>query len=313
MKKLKFIILIFLMLLTLNMNASKIESVKDGLWSKNSTWNNTAPSNTTCYDTIIIHTNHTVKIKPDIDISSCQPVYIILDGTLKLVKTGFFTYYNLYLPDGSAISVSSSGSIKGKDGFLGSTKIYAGNDVIYDKRDGNVYGPDYIAQDGTTLPIELLSYDYNYDTKKLSWVSASELNNDYYTILIMKVDGTYVSKTINGAGTTSNITKYSVLINQSDCYIYVKQTDYDGKEEELFVLYIKKDKNNKIKIYPNPANNIIYVENININNINIYNMYGIHIKNYNIISDNKIDISNLKKGTYFIIDNKNNIIRFIKI
>ena len=303
----KNFIILMLMFITLTTSASKIESTNNGYWSDSSTWNNVAPDNSNCYDTIVIHTNHIVKIKHDVYISSCQPTYIILDGTLKLESVGgsIKTYYNLYLSDGSAISLSSTGKIRSKKANI----ICAGNDTIYN--DNNIInGPKYLAQDGTTLPIELLSYDYNYDTKELSWSSASELNNDYYTILIMKTDGTYVAKTVNGAGTTSNITKYSVLIDQTDCYIYVKQIDYDGKEKELFTLYIKKINSNKIKIYPNPANNIIYVENININ---IYNMYGIIIKNYNIISDNKLDISNLKKGTYFIIDNQNNIIRFIKI
>lgn len=57
-----------------------------------------------------------------------------------------------------------------------------------------------------------------------------------------------------------------------------------------------------IKIYPNPANNILNIETLNqekINSITIYNILGQEVLNHNN-SSNKIDVVNLTAGTYFI-------------
>jgi hypothetical protein len=303
-------ILILLMLsFSLSAFASKSSSVKTGDWNSSSTCDNGIPG---CYDTIVINQNHTIKITQNIDLSNCTPIYVIVDGTLKLTRSWFGTYYTLKLPDSSAISVSSTGTVTGKDGFFNSNKIYAGDDVIYDAYDGDVDGPDYLAQDNVNLPVELLEYSYNYDTQKLNWSTATETNNNYYTITIFEKDGTIVdTKIIYGAGTINNISKYSTYIKYDDCYVSVKQTDYDGKEEELFTIYIKKsDRKSKLTLYPNPAQDYIKLNNIEIGEeIIIFNLQGQELIK---TTEEKIDISFLENGIYFI-KYKKNILKFLKL
>lgn len=68
----------------------------------------------------------------------------------------------------------------------------------------------------------------------------------------------------------------------------------------------------EFSIYPNPAKNKIKISGLKkISNYTITNMLGAELSNGKIQNQNSIDISNLKKGIYFIeIENK--VIKFIK-
>ena len=71
--------------------------------------------------------------------------------------------------------------------------------------------------------------------------------------------------------------------------------------------------NKSISLYPNPANNIIYLSGVENETVEIYNIFGQSVKtvnNYN--SNTEINISDLSKGVYLIkIDNSQSL-RFIK-
>ena len=75
---------------------------------------------------------------------------------------------------------------------------------------------------------------------------------------------------------------------------------------------------NKIRLYPNPANEIITIiglDSIDYSSLNIYSISGKLIKSLKANSINEINISNLKKGLYFIeINNINGKIidKFVK-
>ena len=76
-----------------------------------------------------------------------------------------------------------------------------------------------------------------------------------------------------------------------------------------------KSESGELMIYPNPANEQIVISNIGINNslnnIEIIDLYGNKVNNYKVLSDNLIDISQLKCGIYFIYT-KSKIAKFIK-
>lgn len=87
----------------------------------------------------------------------------------------------------------------------------------------------------TTLPIELSSFTgENTGTKnKLKWTTATELNNDYFTIE-KTVDGNdfEIVGTQDGAGNSNQLNEYSLLDNNVRSvinYYRLKQTDFDGK------------------------------------------------------------------------------------
>jgi hypothetical protein len=67
----------------------------------------------------------------------------------------------------------------------------------------------------------------------------------------------------------------------------------------------------EFELYPNPANDFIYIFN-QIGNIEIYNIFGVKIRDGITGNNSKIDISLLDKGIYFV-KNGNKIIKFVKI
>jgi hypothetical protein len=92
--------------------------------------------------------------------------------------------------------------------------------------------------------------------------------------------------------------------------------------DSTFILANSIDKKEirNIKVFPNPALEYVVIENFNIQKnklkMNLYNINGLFQSNY-LLTDkiNKIDISSLVQGIYFleIIDNKNNRIYHHKL
>ncbi|MCB4799650.1 carbohydrate-binding protein [Neotamlana laminarinivorans] len=73
---------------------------------------------------------------------------------------------------------------------------------------------------------------------------------------------------------------------------------------------------NNIKLYPNPANNLLYVTNAENSKISIYNILGTKVRQKDVIKNNEyIDLSGLKNGMYFVKiskDGTNSTQRIIK-
>ena len=85
------------------------------------------------------------------------------------------------------------------------------------------------------LPVKLISFNAVLNNKKVNctWETASEINNDYFTLERSNDGGDFESiATIKGKGNSSvashyNFTDYAPLAGTS--YYRLKQTDYDGK------------------------------------------------------------------------------------
>ena len=102
---------------------------------------------------------------------------------------------------------------------------------------------------GSSLPIELLFFDAtpNQRVVDLNWATASELNNDYFTIERSKDGITWEAlETISGAGTTNQRSEYNsidALPFAGISYYRLKQTDYDGAYSYSAIksVYMSKD------------------------------------------------------------------------
>lgn len=100
----------------------------------------------------------------------------------------------------------------------------------------------------STLPISLISFDANYvnDAIELTWETASELNNNYFTIEKSSnaIDFKEIGK-INGAGNSNEVLGYNYwdysLIEEVS-YYRLKQTDYDGQYSYSPILSVSKQK-----------------------------------------------------------------------
>lgn len=167
----------------------------------------------------------------------------------------------------------------------------------------------------SVLPIELVSFECSIENDKinLNWQTASELNNDYFTIERSKNGFDWNAiKTIDGAGNSSSLLNYSTIdLNpyKRISYYRLKQTDFDGEYSysNTVSVDIQNVANNKIEIYPNPTSNKITIKgnSFELERINIYNILGENVTNQTLSIENSkqeivIDLSELSAGIYIV-------------
>ena len=109
------------------------------------------------------------------------------------------------------------------------------------------------------LPIELLNFYAKLieDEVHLNWITASEINNDFFTIERSK-DGINFEKVsiVNGAGNSSSIREYRAIDKnpyEGLSYYRLKQTDFDGKYEYSNMVAVQYIKEEQVRIFPNPV------------------------------------------------------------
>ena len=114
-------------------------------------------------------------------------------------------------------------------------------------------------QGGNPLPVELIYFNAELENQvvSLTWATASELNNDFFTI--EKSDNGVDFHEINivdGAGNSSNTIEYKAtdVLNSTDVVYYrLKQTDFDGTYTFSKIVKVKQDGFiSGYKVYPNP-------------------------------------------------------------
>ncbi len=222
---------IFLMMIIPQVtNAAVGNAVSSGNWNSTSTWSfsgvNRVP---TCGDTIAIPSGRTVTVNAQNDLSGCSSVLLInISGTLQ-----FSNGNKLKLPCNSTVDLKSGGVIKkSTSGGGNSTYIEICGTIEWAASDGQLNGP--VVLGGNTLPISLLYFKGNAagDFVELNWSTASEVNNDYFTVE-RSYDGENFSSVaqLNGAGNSTVTLDYSTrdeMPLKGISYYRLKQTDYDG-------------------------------------------------------------------------------------
>jgi hypothetical protein len=109
------------------------------------------------------------------------------------------------------------------------------------------------------LPVELINFEANTEKNAvvLQWSTASEINNDYFTIE-RSADGENFNEIakVTGAGNSSFLKNYLHKDTQplpGTNYYRLKQTDFDGQYTFSSIIAVKFEYNSRIKIIPNPA------------------------------------------------------------
>jgi hypothetical protein len=179
---------------------------------------------------------------------------------------------------------------------------------------------------GLTIPVELLFFSGQLIDKqlvRLDWATSSEINADYFSIERSTNGKEFNSiAKVKSVGNSSKKTTY--LFNDSlitelnkTLYYRLKQVDYNGafKYSKIIAINNSINKNAHIKVYPNPANNTLFVENSNaFKSINIYNLQGVLIKKSLI---NEVDISAISAGIFVLeVENTEGVlsrVRFVKM
>ncbi|RLD47041.1 MAG: hypothetical protein DRI86_01495 [Bacteroidetes bacterium] len=118
------------------------------------------------------------------------------------------------------------------------------------------------------LPIELMSFDAQLENKNviLKWETASETNNDYFEIYRSANTEQWTKiGVVDGSGTTNTIRSYNysdIEALQGISYYKLKQVDFDGKYTFSQIRSVSTELSERIEIYPNPTNGIVYINNV---------------------------------------------------
>ncbi len=148
------------------------------------------------------------------------------------------------------------------------------------------------------LPIELLSFDavYNGTAVDLTWVTATEINNNYFTIerstngVDFKEIANVPSKGLNGNSTTTlNYYEVDPDVTSGVYYYRLKQTDFDGTftYSQVEQVVIHDEDEFEFNISPNPSGGQTIAALINANAgdevaLTIIDMLGQFIFNFDI-------------------------------
>ncbi len=244
-----------------------------GTWSSASTWvcmPESAPPG--CVDSITILAGDSVYVANTVDLTGCGVVHIVVYGAL-----GFKTGKKLKLDDGSTFELKSGGSMSPGGGGGSSNYLEIGGNQVWTASDGRKVGPLTYGSAGV-LPVQLISFEANINGNRVDvqWVTATEINNDYFTIE-KSFDGKIweVVSIVDGSGNSNQLQKYfdidyEPLVGLS--YYRLKQTDYDNKVEYFNIVPVKFENNVSsgngiLNLFPSPVS---VGETVNVEFSNIF-------------------------------------------
>lgn len=113
----------------------------------------------------------------------------------------------------------------------------------------------------TPLPVTWLNVSANKNnngTVNINWATASEINNDFFTVEKSFDNRNFVAiAKINGAGNKNSISKYAIEDGNpgsGTIYYRIKQTDFNGEFDYSSVVAVNTGKViNNLNVSPNPA------------------------------------------------------------
>ena len=177
------------------------------------------------------------------------------------------------------------------------------------------------------LPIEILYFTAKplNNRVELDWVTATETNNNYFTIekskdgvnfeFLQKVN----SEALNGNSTTNlNYKTYDLNPYSGVNYYRLKQTDFNGNYKYTSIAQVNFDTRSFVFVFPNPAVNNIFV-NVSTDYDNttakIMDALGREVLSQTINSSaiNTINTTTLESGMYYIIINNGTELNKTKI
>ncbi|TVQ09511.1 MAG: T9SS C-terminal target domain-containing protein [Bacteroidetes bacterium] len=162
------------------------------------------------------------------------------------------------------------------------------------------------------LPIDLLYFNASFNEPNISvqWATATEINNDYFTIEA-SIDGVNyeVIGYIDGAGNSNSTIEYSYYFTPESSglvYVRLKQTDFDGEFEyfkpvvvncEVFYVFEP-----EIVVFPNPTKGLINIHGLDGNSsIVVYDQLMKVVKTLQSEESSvTLDLLGHQPGIYFI-------------
>lgn len=277
-----------------HLSYGQFNSIQDGDWNTVATWGSGTPGTVTAetiniYDYVTLVGDLTMKSGGTLNIYDTLEVnnlvfkngsHIFIDTDGVLIVNGNLTNRNNsddVVIDGN---VTVSGIFKNGNGgdVTGSGVIFADD---YTGR-GTTFGYQPNSTYGEALPVTFLgmSLEEKDGYVWVIWDTASETNNDYFTIDKSEdlVNWNHVA-TVTGQGNTSSTTSYEYvdLYNSNEIYYRLMQTDYDGTQVFLQVKPVHIDPMiEQFQIYPNPVgiSEFVIISGSDITHIRVVNLEG---------------------------------------
>lgn len=300
MKRLLLITALFLSI-SQNVYSATCFSLGNGVWDNPATWScGAVPSPG---DSIIILPGDTVTL---------NSTEILYGAPMVIIISGYFLFdtpaAKLHLECGSQVIITPTGEIASSGVGQPSHNIKICGELVWAGIDGPLTGPIILQQ---PLPIELTFFrvEQEFQNLKFIWQTASEFNNDYFTIF-GSVDGFdwYEVGQTDGAGTSSNELNYELNYdNRAANYNYfkLKQTDFDGKGEYSDIVALKHQDFASFTAYPNPVSNtdlkIVFDKNGSYK-VKLYSLNGSLMQEIEVIENNEawLSCSELLPGLYIV-------------
>lgn len=223
---------------------------------------------------------------------------IIINGTMAVAG-------NFKNGDGATIS-GTTGAISVVGSVSNSGAVFG----------GSACSPSPCTFAGGSLPIELINFEAKLNEKivELHWSTASEINNDFFTIE-KSTNGSsfeFIAKK-DGAGNSISRKDYSLSDDNPSVgtsYYRLKQTDFDGKFEYSNLVAVNYEKNSTgcvLTVYPNPCTSECTIDLTECDNsespeINVELVDALGSKVFS-----KVPLRDDKGSFSFSFDSKNNL------
>lgn len=216
----------------------------------------------------------------------------------------------------SSVSVTLPSAASGSYEDIGTTSDGVSNERDTDgsstwtQASPNTFGT---SNGSVPLPIELLTFTVAAEGSAvlLNWETASEINNDYFTVQRSNDGINYADIAIvDGAGNSKTTNSYSYVDHSPKQGINsyrLRQTDFDGHRHYSNVQLVEITSELPLLLYPNPAAGQVTISNITNENeilsISIYSVMGELVRNYSDKPNNgtmQLSVNELPAGSYFL-------------
>ncbi len=168
---------------------------------------------------------------------------------------------------------------------------------------------------GLSLPLLLTNFTAasNIGSIYLNWQTAQEIHTSYFDIE-RSINGNNFSSIgqVNASGHSLSNNSYSFIDLkplEGNNYYRLKMIDEDGKFTYSKVVSVKNDiASNSFRIFPNPANEILYIQTRSVSNdfaaLQVFDASGRKLKDEKIILNGnsyQLNIKDLPKGVYDLL------------
>ena len=189
------------------------------------------------------------------------------------------------------------------------------------------FGPIVLSNSNSPLPIELIYFNAianNNNTVLTEWTTASESNNEYFTVERSQNDINFEEVGIvKGAGNSNSLLNYDLTDNNpylGILYYRLKQTDFDGRYSYSNSVPVDFERSYTFSVYPNPFHSSISItisdtRSISTIKFELYNAIGVEVISRLITEQlTTFEMMDLPAGIYFYkITNNNNLIQTGKL